>query len=92
MLIEFDSVKRALTLQNRGLDFTRAVEVFAGKHLSKIDSRTDYAEPRTITAGWLDGRIIVMVWTPRGAARRIISMRKANEREINAIGDALDES
>ena len=25
-----------------------------------------------------DGRMIVLVWTPRGTARRIISMRKAN--------------
>jgi uncharacterized DUF497 family protein len=29
----------------------------------------------------LIGRMVVMVWTPRGEARRIISMRKANERE-----------
>jgi uncharacterized DUF497 family protein len=25
--------------------------------------------------------MIVMVWTPRGEVRRIISMRKANDRE-----------
>lgn len=29
----------------------------------------------------LDGRMVVMVWTLRGEARRIISLRKANERE-----------
>jgi len=31
--------------------------------------------------GMLDGRVVVLVWTPRGKARRIISMRYANERE-----------
>ncbi|WP_148028425.1 BrnT family toxin, partial [Burkholderia pseudomallei] len=45
------------------------------------DTREDYVESRYITVGTLDGRMIVMVWTPRGEARRIISMRKANDRE-----------
>lgn len=31
--------------------------------------------------GYLDARLLVMVWTPRGKVRRIISMRKANDRE-----------
>ena len=34
-----------------------------------------------ITVGVLDQRLVVLVWTLRGEARRIISMRKANERE-----------
>jgi len=46
------------------------------------DNRYDYGELRHITVGTLDGRTVVMVWTSRGAARRIISMRYANEREI----------
>ena len=50
----------------------------------------DYAEARFVTAGWLDARLVIMVWTPRGEVRRIISMRKANEREIKAITPALD--
>jgi uncharacterized DUF497 family protein len=41
----------------------------------------DYEEDRFITVGWLDDDMIVMVWTPRGKVRRIISMRKANDRE-----------
>jgi hypothetical protein len=35
----------------------------------------------------LDSRMVVVVWTPRGEARRIISMRNANEREIKKILD-----
>ena len=65
----------------RGLDFARAREVFAGRHYTLEDTRQDYGETRYITAGVLDARMVVMVWTPRGNARRIISMRKANERE-----------
>ncbi len=79
--IEFDADKRDITLADRDLDLARAVEVFAGRHFTAEDTREDYSESRYITVGKLDGRMVVMVWTPRGEARRIISMRKANERE-----------
>jgi uncharacterized DUF497 family protein len=79
--LTFDANKRARTLTERGLDFARALELFAGATVTSIDSRMDYGEPRCITLGYLDGRVVVVVWTPRGQARRIISMRKANERE-----------
>lgn len=81
MLIEYDEGKRHQTMTERGLDFARAGEVFAGRHFTAQDVREGYGEPRYVTAGLLDGRMVVMVWTPRGEARRIISMRKANERE-----------
>jgi hypothetical protein len=81
MEIEFDPAKRDKTLSERGLDFARAGELFAGRHLTAEDAREDYSESRFVTVGSLDGRMVVMVWTPRGGARRIISMRKANERE-----------
>ena len=38
-------------------------------------------EERWITAGLLDNRLVVLVWTRRGRARRVISMRKVNARE-----------
>ncbi len=79
--IEFDPDKREKTLHERGLDFACAAEVFSGTHFTGQDTRADYAEDRFITVGLLDARLIVMVWTPRGEVRRIISMRKANDRE-----------
>ena len=81
MLVEFDPVKRDKALAERGLDFSRAAEVFEARHFTAEDERAGYSEPRYITEGQLDGRMVVMVWTPRGEARRIISTRKANERE-----------
>lgn len=79
--IEFDASKRDITLDQRGLDFARAAEVFEGRHFTGQDTRQEYAEDRFITVGHLDTRLVVLVWTPRGEARRIISMRKANDRE-----------
>lgn len=89
MRITFDAVKREKTLRERGLDFARAREVFDGLTITLPDQRQDYGEPRFITAGWLDERLVVLVWTPRGRARRIISMRKANEREIDKYKQSL---
>lgn len=83
MQIIFDIVKRDKTLLERGLDFADANAVFAGRHLTAEDVRHDYGERRFIPVGMLLERLVVLVWTPRGAARRIISMRKANEREQN---------
>jgi uncharacterized DUF497 family protein len=82
MRIIFDSGKREKALVERGLDFGRSREVFEGVSVTKDDDRRDYGECRRVTVGYLDGRVVVVVWTPRGEARRIISMRKANEREI----------
>jgi uncharacterized DUF497 family protein len=53
------------------------------------DDRRDYGEPRFITIGFLDARMVVMVWTPRREALRIISLRKCNEREQEAYGRRL---
>jgi uncharacterized protein len=79
--IEFDQDKHDITLRERGLDFARAAEIFAGVTVTIDDCRRDYGESRFITVGLLENRAVVLVWTPRGAARRIISMRYANDRE-----------
>jgi uncharacterized protein len=81
MRIEYYPEKRSTTLKERDLDFARATEVFQGVHLTAQDTRFQYQEDRFITAGWLDARLVVLLWTPRGEARRIISMRKGNDRE-----------
>jgi len=86
MQIEFDTDKRDKTLAERGLDFARAAEVFASVCITIPDERQDYGEPRLTTVGFLNHRMVVLVWTPRGAARRIISMRKANDREQERFG------
>jgi uncharacterized protein len=83
--ITCDPKKREALLRERGLDMRRAREVFAGTHLTRVDDRFDYGEPRYISAGWLDERIVVLVWTPRGVARRIISIRHCHEREAKKI-------
>ena len=81
MDISFDPAKRVATLRGRGLDFADAGTVFEGRTVTVQDGRFDYDEDRFITAGYLTGRCVVIVWTPRDGSRRIISMRHAHARE-----------
>jgi hypothetical protein len=81
MRITYDPQKREKTLTERGLDFEDAPKVFNGDAYEFVDDRRDYGEVRWSTVGRLDARMVMIVWTPRGDARHIISMRKCNERE-----------
>ncbi len=81
MKITFDPAKRAETLRNRRIDFLDAEGIFASLTYSVPDLRFSYPEDRFITVGLLSGRMVLVVWTPTEDGRRIISMRKANDRE-----------
>lgn len=84
--ISFDAAKRAVTLAERGLDFADATRLFAGLTYTRPDERFDYPEPRFQTYGLLDERLITVVWAETETGRRIISMRKCNEREQHWFG------
>lgn len=90
MRITFDPAKRTKTLADRGLDFRDAAKIFAGVTLEYEDTRKDYGETRVICYGYLEGRMIVVGSTPRGAGRHIFSLMKANEREQSRIAPLLE--
>lgn len=82
MIIEYDENKRQATISARGLDFKDAVFLFESSYrITWKDNRKEYGEPREITMAELSGRLVIVAHTQRGDATRIISMRKANERE-----------
>ena len=85
MGVTYDPDKRARTLTERGLDFEDAPIVFAGLTVEVQDTRKDYGEVRMLCYGKLEGRLIVIGYTPRGADRHIFSMRKANRREQDRL-------
>jgi len=86
MEIEFDPVKRAETLRDRGLDFRDAVLLFDGRERTFVDDRFDYGEERRLTYGRLGGIPVIVVWTERAGRRRIISMRRLHRKEIENVG------
>ena len=85
MRISFDPRKRQWTIEHRELDFLDARQVFDGVTYEVEDIRRNYGEKRILCFGWLDGRMVVVGYTPRGAARHVFSMRKVNERERKKI-------
>jgi uncharacterized DUF497 family protein len=88
--ITYDPRKREKTLRDRGLDFDDAVQVFAGVTVEIEDDRRNYGEPRILCFGHLAGRLVVVGYTPRGEARHVFSMRKANDREQSRIAPYLE--
>ena len=90
MEITYDSEKRTLILESRGLDFDDAVQIFAGPVFDLEDDRKEYGETRYITFGRLSERMVAVVWTPRGEGRHIITMWKANDRERKRYEDRLE--
>ena len=81
MKLSWDEAKRLATLEERGLDFADAEELFVESTITSEDIRHDYGEQRYISVGYIRKRLSVLVWTPKLDVRHIISMRKANDRE-----------
>ncbi len=79
--ITYDPAKRKKALDERGLDFEDARHVLAGDTFEYEDTRMDYGENRMICFGFLDNRLVALVYVRRGEDTHIVSMRKANDRE-----------
>jgi uncharacterized DUF497 family protein len=74
--------KRALNLVQHGIDFSIAERFDWSTAVIFEDLRRDYGEHRFIAFGKIGTRVHVLVFTPRGEGTHIISLRKANGREI----------
>lgn len=81
MDFEWNEKKNQLNYEKYGLNFKDADFVFAGQTVTFPDDRYEYGEERFITLGELKGRVVVVIHTQRNFITRIISMRKANDRE-----------
>ncbi len=89
-MYEWDEKKSNKNLLERGLSFADAEQVFAGPCATFEDTRFDYGEPSFITFGLLEARMVVIAHTPRREKTRIISMRKANDREQEIYQERLE--
>jgi len=81
MELEWDEAKRQRTLGERGLDFADVAFIDQASLVSERDTRHDYGEVRFSSFAYLNDRLINFCWTPRAGRIRIISLRKANDRE-----------
>lgn len=88
-MCEWDEDKRAANLEKHGVDFSAALEFEWDTALTADDARQDYGEPRFVSIGFIGPRLHVLVWTPRGEQFRVISLRKANAREVKRYADCI---
>lgn len=87
MKITFDPAKNAKNIAERGLPFSLVEEIDWSQAIVIEDTRKDYGERRWRAFGYIDERLFAVVFTPRGDAMHVISLRKANEREVKNYGN-----
>jgi Uncharacterized protein conserved in bacteria len=66
--------------------FELAEALFLNVVAEKDDTRFDYGERRVNAYGYIEGRLFVCTYTPVYGWRHIISLRKANAREVRRYG------
>ena len=86
MEFEWDEAKDVTNRAKHGVSLGDAVRMDWKGGRDIPDARSDYGEIRIARYALLEGRLHVCVYTLRGKVRRIISLRKANERERMAYG------
>ena len=89
MQIEFDPDKNARNIRERGLDFTLVATFDFDNAVYKVDDRREYGEIRYIAIGYLNGRLHFLCFVATHNGLRIISFRKANDREAKKYGKTL---
>ena len=79
-MFEWDPARNATNRRKHGISFEEAIEIFDGPVLSMADDVRGKARERSY--GLIEEVVVVcVVHTERGAARRIISARKATRKE-----------
>lgn len=86
----FHPAKEAINLAKHGVSLALAEVLFAGRHTTVVDDRFDYGEIRQIAFGLVERRFFVCVYVDRDDERRVISLRKANPREVKRYGKQLE--
>ena len=82
MEIEYDINKSQKNEQERGLSFELARQFELENAVIWIDMRENYGELRFNSIGYIGNRLYYMNFTGRADVLRIISLRKANKREV----------
>ncbi|HET8802359.1 MAG TPA: BrnT family toxin [Marinobacter sp.] len=82
MKIEFDPGKDAINIEKHGVSLAQSAMLEWDNVWAIEDARNDYGERRMIGYGPIADRVYCVVYTEREETRRIISLRKANRREV----------
>ena len=81
MDFEYHPAKSASNLSKHGIDFEQAQSLWGDPWMLEAPAKTE-GEPRFLSVGKIEGKHWAAIWTPRGDAVRIISVRRARKEEI----------
>lgn len=88
MDLTFDPAKDAANLAKHGVSLALATQLEWDSALTWPDLRRAYGEPRQCGIGYVGNRLFAVVFVDREEGRRIISLRKANQREERIYAQA----
>lgn len=81
MRFNYDPAKNERNIAERDLAFELVEEFDWSTALIVEDTRRDYAERRFQALGLIEEHLHMLVFTPREGAIRVISLRRASQRE-----------
>ncbi len=80
-MVTWDETKRQRNVRVHGIDFAECETVFSKPMLTDEDTREAYGEQRLKSLCWLNGRVVVLVWTDRETGPHLISCRYGDKYE-----------
>ena len=89
MRIEFDPAKDLANLAKHGVSLILASELDWEPALVWVDERFEYGETRLIALAPKAETLYCVAYIDRGGAKRIISLRRANRREVKHYVQSL---
>ena len=81
MKFEYDEAKSQINKAKHGIDFVQAQALWLDENLISVPASTEN-EPRYIVFGKINGKHWAGVFTYRGKKIRIISVRRARDKEV----------
>ncbi len=88
MPISYNALKNEMNIRDRGLSFEAVRDLDMSNALIVEDTRKGFEERRFQALGLIEARLHMLVFTPRGNKMHVISLRKANIREIKRYEQA----
>ena len=89
-MITFDPSKDQINIEKHGISLADAELAAWDEALTWQDDRKDYGEIRMVALAPMADRLYCCVYVEREEAKRIISLRKANQREFDHYAENID--
>jgi uncharacterized DUF497 family protein len=86
-MYEWDPAKAAANLAKHGVAFDEVRNFDWDSAIERVDDREDYDELRMVALGFIGVRLHVLIFTPRRDSVRVISLRRANAREMRVYNE-----